>query len=37
MTNKPMDILYIGVTNNLPARIFSHRLGSGSEFCRNGV
>ena len=34
MTNKPMGILYIGVTDNLPARIFAHRSGTGSEFCR---
>lgn len=34
MTNKPMGILYIGVTDNLPARIFAHRSGIGSEFCR---
>jgi putative endonuclease len=34
MTNKPMGILYIGVTDNLPARIFSHRSGTGSEFCK---
>jgi putative endonuclease len=24
MTNKPMGILYIGVTADLPARIFMH-------------
>ncbi|ENY81591.1 GIY-YIG nuclease family protein [Sphingopyxis sp. MC1] len=34
MTNKPMGILYIGVTDNLPARITAHRSGTGSEFCR---
>ena len=34
MTNKPMGILYIGVTNNLPARVFTHRSGTGSEFCK---
>ena len=34
MTNKPMGILYIGVTDNLPARIFAHRSGTGSEFCK---
>ena len=34
MTNKPMGILYVGVTDNLPARIFAHRSGAGSEFCR---
>ena len=34
MTNKPMGILYIGVTSDLPARIHAHRSGIGSEFCR---
>ncbi len=34
MTNKLMGILYIGVTDNLPARIFAHRNGTGSEFCK---
>ncbi|WP_414714602.1 GIY-YIG nuclease family protein [Sphingopyxis sp.] len=34
MTNKPMGIVYIGVTDNLPARIFAHRSGTGSEFCK---
>jgi len=34
ITNKPMGILYIGVTDNLPTRIFAHRSGTGSEFCR---
>jgi putative endonuclease len=34
MTNKPMGILYIGVTDNLPARIFAHRTETGSEFCK---
>src|SRR3546814_13306451 len=29
-----MGVLYIGVTNNLPARILAHRSGTGSEFCR---
>ena len=33
MTNKPLGILYIGVTDDLPARIFAHRSGTGSEFC----
>jgi len=34
MTNKPMGVLYIGVTDNLPVRIFAHRSGTGSEFCK---
>ncbi|WP_260582776.1 GIY-YIG nuclease family protein [Sphingopyxis sp. PET50] len=34
MTNKPMGILYIGVTADLPARIFAHRSGQGSDFCK---
>ncbi len=34
MTNKPMGVLYVGVTADLPARIFAHRSGTGSEFCR---
>ena len=32
MTNKPIGILYIGVTDNLPFRISAHRSGTGSEF-----
>ncbi|MBD3747597.1 MAG: GIY-YIG nuclease family protein [Sphingopyxis terrae] len=34
MTNKPMGILYIGVTDNLPTRILAHQSGTGSEFCK---
>ncbi len=34
MTNKPMGILYIGVTADLPTRISAHRSGTGSAFCR---
>ena len=34
MANKPVGILYIGVTDNLSARIFAHRNGTGSAFCR---
>jgi putative endonuclease len=34
MTNAPFGTLYIGVTANLPARIFQHRSGDGSDFCR---
>lgn len=34
MTNKPMGTLYIGVTADLPARIFMHRSGTSSDFCK---
>ena len=34
MTNKPMGILYIGVTTELPARVFAHKEGFGSRFCK---
>lgn len=34
MTNGPHGTLYIGVTSNLPARVFAHREGRGSAFCR---
>ena len=34
MTNAPHGTLYIGVTLNLAARVFAHREGRGSEFCR---
>lgn len=34
MTNAPHGTLYIGVTSDLAARVFAHREGTGSEFCR---
>ena len=34
MTNRPRGVLYVGVTANLPARIWQHRNGKGSDFCR---
>lgn len=34
MTNKPMGILYVGVTADLSARISAHRSGTGSDFCK---
>lgn len=34
MTNGPHGTLYIGVTADLAARIYAHREGRGSEFCR---
>ena len=34
MTNRPCGVLYIGVTANLPARVWQHCEGKGSKFCR---
>ena len=34
MTNRPFGTLYIGVTSNLAARVWQHRKGTGSDFCR---
>ena len=34
MTNKPFGILYTGVTAKLPERVFHHRAGLGSIFCK---
>jgi putative endonuclease len=34
VTNRPFGILYVGVTANIAERIFSHRQGRGSAFCR---
>ena len=34
MTNRPFGTLYIGVTGNLAARVWQHRKGTGSDFCR---
>ena len=34
MTNRPRGVLYCGVTADLPARVYQHREGTGSEFCR---
>ena len=34
MTNKREGVLYIGVTADLSARIFQHREGTGSSFCK---
>lgn len=34
MTNEPSGTLYIGVTSDLARRIWQHRNGSGSAFCR---
>jgi putative endonuclease len=34
MTNKPFGTLYVGVTSDLAARIWQHRNGRGSQFCK---
>lgn len=34
MSNGVSGTLYIGVTANLAARVYLHRTGTGSEFCR---
>jgi len=34
MTNKPFGTLYVGVTSDLAARVWNHRSGTGSEFCK---
>ncbi|CAM3153225.1 GIY-YIG domain-containing protein [Sphingomonas antarctica] len=34
LTNKPMGILYVGVTADLSARLEQHRLGLGSKFVK---
>lgn len=34
MTNRPRGVLYIGVAANLVGRVWQHRNGDGSDFCR---
>ena len=34
MANKPFGTLYIGVTSDLAARVWQHRNGTGSSFCK---
>jgi putative endonuclease len=34
MTNRPNGVLYIGVTAVLPSRVWQHRNGKGSAFCK---
>ena len=34
MTNRPRGVLYIGVTASLPERVWQHRNGTGSSFCK---
>jgi putative endonuclease len=34
LTNKPRGVLYTGVTAEIDRRIWEHRTGLGSRFCR---
>ncbi len=34
LTNQHHNVVYIGVTSNLPARIMAHRSGEGGTFTR---
>jgi putative endonuclease len=34
MTNAPFGMLYIGVTSDIGARVWQHRNGEGSRFCK---
>lgn len=33
MSDRYRGAIHTGVTSNIPARVFSHREGSGSKFC----
>lgn len=33
MTNRYRGAMYVGVTSDLPARVFQHRTGTGSDYC----
>ena len=33
MANRYRGTMYVGVTSDLPARIFQHREGTGSDYC----
>lgn len=38
MANRYRGTMYVGVTANLPQRVFQHREGTGSTFCtRHGL
>ena len=34
MTNAPFGTLYIGVTSDIAARVWQHKNGQGSRFCK---
>jgi putative endonuclease len=34
MTNAPFGTLYVGVTSDIAARVWQHRNGQGSQFCK---
>ena len=34
MTNRPRGVLYIGVAANVVSRVWQHRNGEGSAFCK---
>ena len=34
MTNRARGVLYVGVTADIAARIWQHRSGQGSDFCK---
>jgi putative endonuclease len=34
MASAPYGTLYVGVTNNIARRVYEHREGMGSAFCR---
>jgi putative endonuclease len=34
MANRYRGTIYVGVTADLPARVYQHRSGDGSDFCR---
>jgi putative endonuclease len=35
MTNRARGVLYLGVTADIRARVHQHRIGKGSDFCRD--